>query len=124
MAAKRVYQPSILIDSVEYKCKVRSVSLTPADFINFCEQEWTFEAEIEVGYGTAETWTLLNALRNEIVNVVLKPEDDTVAAGNPSASFQITMPAIPFMDASERGARQTMALSVVTETEPVFSSGA
>lgn len=124
MAAKRVYQPSILIDSVEYKCKVRSVSLTPGDFINFCEQEWLFEAEIEIGYGASESWTLLNALRNTIVDVVLKPEDAAAAAGNPSATFQITMPAITFMDTSERGARQTIPLSVVTEAEPVFSTGA
>ena len=121
MAAKRIYQPSVLIDSVEYKCKVRSVSLTPGDWINYCEQEWTFEAEIEIGYGVTESWTLLDALRNTIVDVVLKPEDAVAAAGNPSATFQITMPAIPFMDSSERGARQTIPLSVVTESEPVFA---
>lgn len=121
MAAKRIYQPSVLIDSVEYKCKARSVKLTPGDWINYCEQEWTFEADIEIGYGVSESWTDLDALRNTIVSVVLKPEDAVIGAGNPEATFQITMPAIPFMDSSDRGERQVISLSVLTESEPVIA---
>lgn len=122
--SKRIYAPSILINSVEYKCKARSVSLTPGDYINFCEQEWTFAAEIEMNYGTSESWNLLSALADTTVAVVLKPEDATVAVGNPSASFQIRMPSIPFMTGTTRGDRQVIPIEVITEAEPAFSLGA
>jgi hypothetical protein len=122
--SKRIYSPSILIDDEEYKCKARSVSLEPGDYINFCEPEWTFNAEIEIGYGADESWNTLEALEDTLVTVVLKPEDDTVAAGNPSATFSIRFPPIPFMMSDGRGNRQTMNLSVVTEAAPVFSTGA
>ena len=117
--AKRLYSPSILIDSVEYKCKARSVSLEPGDYINFCEQEWTFNAEIELGYGATESWNLLSALADTTVDVVLKPEDVTVAAGNPSATFQIRMPSIPFMPSTGRGDRMVITIEAMTEAEPV-----
>ena len=100
MAGKRLYSPSILIDAVEYKCMARTVSLEPGDWINFCEQEWTFTAELELGYGTGESWTLLEALQNGTAAVVLKPEDATAAITNPSASFTIRVPAVPFMTAA------------------------
>lgn len=122
MAAKRVYAPSILINSVEYKCKARSVSLEPGDWINFCEQDWTFAAEIELGYGSGESWTLLDALENTIVNVVLKPEDSTVTSTNPSASFQIRVPAIPFMTAVGRSERMIIPMEVLTESTPIFAT--
>lgn len=121
MSAKRLYAPSILIDSVEYKCKARTVSLEPGDHINFCEQEWAFNAEIEIGYGASESWTLLEALQDTIVTVVLKPEDAAVAAGNPTATFSIRVPAIPFMTGASRGDRQTFNLEVMTEAAPVFA---
>ena len=122
MAGKRLYAPSILIDAVEYKCFARSVSLEPGDYINFCEQEWTFSAELELGYGAAETWNLLNANADTVVNVVLKPEDDTVSATNPSASFSIRMPSVGFMTSSTRGDRQVMTLEERTEAVPVFAT--
>lgn len=122
--SKRIYAPSILINSIEYKCRARSVSLTPGDYINFCEQEWMFSAEIELGYGTAESWNVLNALADTTVSVVVKPEDGTVAAGNPSATFQIRMPSIPFMTGDARGDRQVITVEAVTEAEPVFATGA
>jgi hypothetical protein len=120
MAGKRLYAPSILIDEVEYKCKARSVSLEPGDHINFCEQEWTFTAEIELGYGVAESWNLLHALQDTIVDVVLKPEDSGVAATNPAAAFQIRMPSVPFMTGAARGERMTFSLEITTEAAPVF----
>ena len=122
MAGKRLYAPSILIDSVEYKCMARSVSLEPGDWINFCEQEWTFTAEIELGYGTGESWTLLEALQNSTASVVLKPEDTTVSVANPSASFTVRIPAVPFMTDAARGERMTMPLEVLTESAPVFAT--
>jgi hypothetical protein len=122
MAAKRLYAPSIMIDSVEYKCKARSVSLEPgSDKINFCEYEWTFGAEIEIGYGDTESYTLLAALEDTVVDVVLKPADDAVADGNPAASFQIYMPPVPFMTTAGIGERMTFPMSVVTEAPPVVA---
>ena len=122
MAGKRLYSPSILIDSVEYKCFARTVSLEAGDYINFCEQEWTFNAELELGYGAAETWNLLDALADTVVSVVLKPEDSTAAATNPSATFSIRMPAPSFMTDSDRGERMTYSLETLTEAEPVFAT--
>jgi hypothetical protein len=123
MSAKRLYAPSILIDDVEYKCKSRSVALTPGDWINFCEQEWTLSAEIELGYGATDSWNLLEALEDTVVTAVLKPEDDTVAATNPSATVSIRMPAVPFMTGAPRGERMTFDLEVITEAPPVFDVG-
>ena len=120
---KRIYSPSILIDGVEYKCKARSVTLEPnGTALNFCEDEFDFSAEIELGYGTGESWTLLSALAKTIVDVVLKPEDAAVGEGNPSATFQFRVPSIPFMSSATRGDRQTMTLSGPTEAEPVFAT--
>ena len=122
MAAKRLYAPSILIDSVEYQCMARSVALEPGDWINFCEQEWTFSAEIEIGYGSGESWTLLEANQNSVVNVVLKPENETVASTNPSASFSVRKPAVPFLTAVARGERMTIPLEAITESAPIFAT--
>ena len=122
MTAKRIYAPSILINAVEYKCKARTVTLEPGDDINFCEQEWTFNAEIELGYGSGESWTLLEALQDTIVTVALKPEDATATATNPSATFSIRVPAVPFMTGATRGDRQTFNLEVATEAAPVFAT--
>jgi hypothetical protein len=122
MAAKRLYSPSILIDSVEYKAKARSVSLEPGEYINFDEQEWTFMAEIELGYGAGESHTLLTALENTIVDIVLKPEDGAVAVGNPSATFQIRMPAIAFITSVSRGDRMTISLTEETEAPPILAT--
>jgi hypothetical protein len=122
MAGKRLYSPSILIDSVEYKCFSRTVSLEAGDYINFCEQEWTFNASIELGYGAAETWNLLVANADSVVAVVLKPEDTTATVTNPSATFSIRMPAPSFMTDSARGERMTYDLETLTEAEPVFAT--
>lgn len=122
MAAKRIYAPSILIDSVEYKCFAQSVTLSAGDYINFCEQEWEFAADIEIGYGATDTWNLLDAIADTEVTVVLKPEDAAVAAGNPSATFQFRMPSPDFMTGSSRGDRQVFSLSGMTEAEPVFAT--
>jgi hypothetical protein len=122
MAAKPLYSPSILIDSVEYKTKARSVSLEPGDYINFGEPEWTFTAEVELGFGTDEAYTDLAALENTIVDVVLKPKDDTVGAGNPTATFQILMPPITFMAPVARGERMTHTITTTTLAAPVIAT--
>lgn len=121
MSGKRIYSPSILINSVEYKCRARSVSLTPGAYINFCEPEWTFEAELELGYGSAALWNVLEALEDTIVTVVLKPEDATTAAGNPAATFSIRMPPIPFLTSATRGDRMTFSLTAMAEAVPTFA---
>ena len=122
MAGKRIYGPSITINSVEYKCFARSVSLEPADYINFCEQEWTFSADIELGYDTAETWNLLNAIADTVVTIVLLPEEGgAVSATNPSATFSMRMPSPAFMTSTTRGDRQVFTLTGRTEAAPVVA---
>jgi hypothetical protein len=121
MAAPRIYEPSILINSVEYKTKARSVSLVPGDYLNFGEPEWTFSCEIELGYGTGESHTDLAALENTLVDIVLKIVDASVAASNPSETFQIRMPPISFMTGGARGERQTIDLSAITEAVPALA---
>jgi len=122
MAGKRLYSPSITINSVEYKCFARSVSLEPGDYINFCEQEWTFSAELELGYGAAETFNLLEALSDTITTIVLLPEDTTTAVTNPTATFSMRIPATAFMTDASRGDRMTMTLEGKTEAVPVFTT--
>lgn len=121
MSAKRLYAPSILIDDVEYKCKAKSVSLVPGDYVNFCEPEWTFSAVIELGYAVAGTWNTLSALENTEVEVVLKPEDATTASTNPAATFSIRVPPIPFLTGEDRGTRQSMTFEAVALDVPVFA---
>lgn len=122
MSAKRLYAPSIDIDGNEFKCLVQSVGLEPGAWINFCEQEWTFTAAIELGYGASDSWNILNAMADTIVTVTLKPEDDAVAVTNPGATFDIRMPSPSFMVATQRGNRMVFNLSVTTEAAPVFAT--
>ena len=122
MSGKRIYAPSILIDSVEYKCFAQSVSLTPQDYSNFCEEDWEFSADIELGYGAAETWNLLDALDDTNVDIVLKPEDAAVAITNPTATFQIRMPAVAFLASTSRGDKQAITLTAMTLVAPVFAT--
>jgi hypothetical protein len=121
MANKRLYQPSILIDSVEYRAKAGSVKLEPGDYHNFSEEEFTFEADIQLDYAVAGSWNLLYALAGTLVDVVLKPDSASVAVTNPTATFQIRMPSPTFMDGA-RGDRQSFALSAMTEEVPVFAT--
>lgn len=98
----RIRDVSLLINSVEYKCRARSLNLDPLDGVVLCTDDLDYEltAEIEVTYGASGTWNLLNALNGTLTTFVVKPNDAAVAAGNPSASFSGYMPAIPFVRAS------------------------
>lgn len=122
MAAKRIIKPSISIGGTEFKCSGRSATLEPGDFINYCEQEWTFEVELELSYGATGTWTLLDAMRDTEQEVILSPSDGAVSADNPSATFDAVIPAIPFMSDATRGERMTMTLTLTSEGEPVFAT--
>jgi hypothetical protein len=121
MANKRLYQPSILMDSVEYRVKADSIKLEPGDYINFSEEEWTLEVTILLDYAAAGSWNLLYALAGTLVDVVLKIDDASVAVTNPTATFQIRMPSPTFMDGA-RGDRQSFGLIAMTEEVPVFAT--
>lgn len=130
-----VTDPSILIGSVELVCHGSHVALTPnpimADISTWCDPEgereaiasWTFSVELKQSYGTEGTWTDLNALKRTKVTVVVKPADATVSADNPSATFDMWMPSIPFIDAGI-GESTSFTLEAKVIGEPVFSTGA
>jgi hypothetical protein len=117
----RINKPSISIDGVEYKCMSRTVELVPGNDLNFCEKEWTCSIELEISYGVGGSWTTLNALRDTVAEVVISPSDGTIAAGNPSATFDAVIPAIPFMSGATKTERQTFTLDLMAEAEPVFA---
>lgn len=117
----RIIKPSIDIGGTEFKCMSRSVELVPGDFRNFCEREWMCTVEVELTYGAAESWTVLDAFRDTTQTVVVSPSDGAVAASNPSATFTANIPAIPFMSGATRGERQTFILELVSDSEPVFA---
>ena len=121
MPAKRIIKPSISIGGTEFQCMSRTASLVPGDFINFCEQEWTLTVDIEVSYGAAGSWTVLDGFRDSEQEVIVKPSDGAISADNPSATFDAVIPAIPFMNDATRGERMVFTLTLVSEGEPVFA---
>lgn len=123
MAGKRIIKPSISIGGTEFKCMSRTVDLVPGDLINFCEQEWTATVEVELSYGTGGSWTVLDAFRDTVQEIILSPSDGAISEDNPQATFDAVIPAIPFMSGATRGERQVFTLELVAEAEPVFSDG-
>ena len=130
-----VYEdPSIMIDAFEYKCGTRGASLTPedktVDISTWCNPggerpastKWTLDIEVVLSYGTPDgTWNKLNALRKLKKTVILKPASTAALPANPSATFDIYVPSIPFMD-GKIGAAGVFMLTAVAVGEPVFAT--
>ena len=74
-------------------------------------------------YDTAGSWNALHALRKTKPAVVVKPADTTVAVTNPSASFSMRIPSIPFVDAAI-GEATIFTLTCPVVGEPVFATSA
>ena len=117
-----IRKPSISIGGTEFKCMSRTVELVPGDFHTFCEREWTTSVEIEIDYGTGESWTVLNGFQDTVQTVIISPSDGAVSVSNPSATFSAEIPAVPFMSGATRNERQTFTLELMSEDEPVFAT--
>lgn len=112
----RIRDISLLINSVEYKCRARTCNLDPIEGVTLCTDDLDYEltAELEITYGASGTYNLLSALNGTLTTFVVKPNDATEGAGNPMASFSAYMPAIPIMRGSP-GAIGTFELVVQSE---------
>jgi hypothetical protein len=122
VSGKRIYNPTVTIGGTEFKCMTRTVELTPGDFTTFCEQDWSCTVEIEVSYGAAGSWNVLNGFRDTLQTVVIKPEDAATSVTNPAATFTARIPAVPFVTGAGRGEKMTMSLELMAEAEPVFAT--
>ena len=126
--------PSILVGAVQLKCLGSSASLLPTD--NYVDVEtfcnpggekpgsptWEFKATIKQSFGADGAWNVLRALpRGSVQTVVMKPDDAAVAVGNPTATFSVYMPSIPFVDGSV-GEASEYELTFKVIGEPVFAT--
>ncbi|WP_395153724.1 hypothetical protein [Ilumatobacter sp.] len=121
MAGYRIITPKISIDGTDIKAMSKTVSVVPGDDLNFVEKEWTCSIDVELAYGVGLSHTVIAALRDTVVEVVIAPTNAVVGAGNPHCTFNARIPAIPFMMGAETGQRQTFTLDLVSEGEPVFT---
>jgi len=122
MTARKIVTPSISIGGTEFKCMSREVTLEPGDAINFCEDQWTFSVEIELGFGAGSSYEALRAMALTEQTVIVKPSDAAVSIDNPSATFQALVPKIPFLSGATRGERMTFSLEMMSEGDPVIAT--
>ena len=122
MAGVRIITPKISIDGTDVKAMSKSVTVAPGDDLNFVENEWTCSIDVELAYGAGLSHTVISALRDTVVEVIIAPVNGTVGAGNPFCTSDACIPAIPFMMGAVRGERQTFTLDLVSEGEPVFTT--
>lgn len=127
-----VDDPSIFIDGQEYKCAARAASLIPtpkmASTETFCNPggerpagvTWTFDVTLLLSYGVTGTEKLLRTIVGQKKVVVLKPKDGATSPSNPSATFDIYIPPVPFLNASI-GEAQEFTLTATTVGAPVFA---
>lgn len=136
-----VYEdPSLVIDGQEYKCAMKSTSLIPneqmVDIATVCNPSgerpitanvtYTLDAQLLLSFGApgangAGTWNTLNAIAGQKKTVVLKPASSAVSASNPSATFDIYVPRVPFMDGSIASA-MVFNLTAKSIGTPVFAT--
>ena len=127
--------PVITIDSVDYVCAARSVSLIPsdmkADVSTFCNPggerpsspTWELEVELLLSSGAVSTgtWNTLNAIRKLRKTCTVKYDDAATAVTNPLATFDIYVPTIPFVN-GKIGDAMPITLTAVVIGEPVFTT--
>lgn len=118
----RITKPFLSIDGTEFQCFADSLSLGPDGIRNFCEDEWSMSVDIELTYGTGESHTVLDAMRDTVVEVVVRPSDAAIGVGNPSATFDARIPAIPFMEGATRGDRMRFTLELMAEDTPAYAT--
>lgn len=131
--------PSLVIDGQEYACVMKSTSLVPnevmADVATVCNPSgerplvshttYTLDAQLLLSFGAAGaagagSWNTLNAIAGLRKTVVLKNKSSAVGADNPSATFDIYVPRIPFM-AGQLGQAMPFQLTAKSIGTPVFA---
>lgn len=121
MSRTRIIKPSVSIGGTEFKCLSRVVTLEPGDPETYCSWEWSCSIDIELTYGTGGSYNVLSAWQDTTGTFVLSPSDASVGTGNPTATFEATIPPIPFMMGAEKGERQVFTLELMTDDEPVIA---
>jgi len=106
-------KPTVTIDGNDITCLCHQVTFAPDqdtnDYDTFCAHytsygplKMTITLSMFVSYGTDGMWTILKPLENTVVTLTVTPAALPVVAGtvdNPTASAQVQVPGIPFMDA-------------------------
>ncbi len=119
-------------------CVARRLALTPedaeVDVATFCDPQgvefgatkWTMEVEALQNFDSAADagdglWNQLHALRKTTVSAELLPQDGVaVSTANPSATCNIRIPSIPFLNATP-GEKTLMPLVFPVVGEPTFA---
>lgn len=118
----RTLIPSVVIGGTEFKGMANSATLEPNGIRTFEEDEWMFSIDVELTYGSGESWTVLDGFRDTVQTCVYKPDDGSVSATNPSATFTARIPAIPFASGAQRGDRQVFTLELDLEDPPTYAT--
>lgn len=125
--------------AIDLSCLARTVALTPADAsIDISTQcapgatapgitTWTFTAEFLNSYDSADAegdglWNQLNALAKTLVEITLTPADATVDSTNPSATFDMYMPSIPFINVTQIGDKTVVPVTGTAVGPPTFAT--
>ena len=130
---------NITSPAIDLSCMARTVSLTPADAsIDISTQcapgatapgitTWTFTAEFLNSFDSAAAagdglWNQLNALAKTLVEITIKPKDAAVDSTNPSATFSMYFPSIPFINVQTIGDKTVVPVTGTAVGAPVFAT--
>jgi hypothetical protein len=125
--------PYISIAATDYYAKAKMVKLTPTD--NMADAEtfgnpgfeipssatWTFELEWPQEFDTGALWNVLEPLQYTQIAIILSPASGVAAATNPTATFNIVCPSVPFLDVTI-GSSSISNISAKTIGAPVFAT--
>lgn len=135
----RAINPSVVIGAseIELICHARRVALVPtdemADVETFCNPggeapsttTWVLTIEALQSFGPETTnpglWETLHTMAKTKQTVVVKPADTAVGPTNPSATMEVWVPSIPFLD-SGIGEATTFDVEFKVIGEPVFAT--
>lgn len=125
--------------SIDLSCLARTVSLIPTqttvDISSQCSPgatapgttTWTFTAEFLNSFDATDAagdglWNQLQAIAGNLIEVTLTPADATVDSTNPSATFDMYMPEIPFLNVTTLGDKTLVPVTATTVGAPTFAT--
>lgn len=127
-------KPSVTIDTVDSICHFQQVTLVPnltwIDVETYCNPggeapgkvSWSGTLRVRMSYGTDSAWEFFSARGGQIVDMVITPDDGSVSAANPEATFSAYLGVLPFIPDHEIGASATFDLEYRVIGEPVFAT--